>query len=89
MTNAFPAHLGVYSTISLAAKRRLGIPRRESLATLFIIKHNLKFFLSILGFVTGRGGAGLHSPGPALTRGRRGGIFGIIAAPPPSRARPH
>ena len=30
-------------------------------------------------FVTGRGGAGFHSPGPALTRGR-GGIFRVIPA---------
>jgi len=39
-------------------------------------------------FVTGRGGAGFHSAGPALTRGR-GGIFRVIPAPPPPGAYPH
>jgi len=39
-------------------------------------------------FVTGRGGAGFHSPDPALTRGR-GGMFRVIPTPPPSGAHPH
>ena len=38
-------------------------------------------------FVTGRGGAGFHSPDSALTRGR-GGIFRVIPALPPSGAHP-
>jgi len=41
-----------------------------------------------LVFVTGRGGAGFHSQGPALTRGR-GGIFRVIPAPPTPGAHPH
>jgi len=40
-------------------------------------------------FVTGRGGTGFHSPGPALTRGRGGAIFRVITAPPPPGAHPH
>jgi len=36
-------------------------------------------------FVTGQGGAGFHSPEPALTQGR-GGILRVIPAPPPSGA---
>jgi len=39
-------------------------------------------------FVTGRGGAGFHSPDPALKRGR-GGMFRVIPALPPSGAHPH
>jgi len=35
-------------------------------------------------FVTGRGGAGFHSPGPALTTGR-GGYFGGDPRPAPVR----
>jgi len=42
-----------------------------------------------LVFVTGRGGAGFHSPDPALTRGRGGGMFRVIRALPPSGAHPH
>jgi len=38
-------------------------------------------------FVTGRGGAGFHSPDPALARGR-GGMFWVIPALPPSGAHP-
>jgi len=37
-----------------------------------------------LEFVTGRGGAGFHSPGPALTTGR-GGYFGGDPRPAPIR----
>jgi len=53
---------------------------------------NLKWFLVMQAprvvFVTGRGGAGFHSPDPALTRGR-GGMFRVIPALPPSGAHPH
>ena len=57
-----------------------------------------------LVFVTGRGGAGFHSPGPTLTRGAAGwvftpqapplhgaggGISRVIPAPPPPGAHPH
>jgi len=38
-----------------------------------------------LEFVTGRGGAGFHSPGPALTTGRGGGYFGGDPRPAPVR----
>jgi len=38
-------------------------------------------------FVTGRGGAGFHSPGPALTRGR-GGYFSGNPRPAPARGPP-
>jgi len=41
-----------------------------------------------LVFVTGWGGAGFHSPTPALTRGREG-IFPVIPALPPSGAYTH
>ena len=44
--------------------------------------------LICLVFVTGRGGAGFHSPDPALKRGR-GGMFRVIPALPPSGAHPH
>jgi len=39
-------------------------------------------------FVTGRGGAGFHSPDPTLTWGQ-GGWFRVIPAPPPSGVGPH
>jgi len=42
---------------------------------------------SIIVFVTGRGGAGFHSPGPALTRGR-GGYFYGNPRPTPTRGLP-
>jgi len=45
-------------------------------------------FVRRVVFVTGRGGAGFHSPDPALTRGR-GGMFRVISTPPPSGAHPH
>jgi len=38
-------------------------------------------------FVTGRGGAGFHSQGPALTRGR-GGYFSGNPRPTPARGPP-
>jgi len=41
-----------------------------------------------LVFVAGRGGAGIHSPDPALTRGR-GGMCRVIPALPPSGAHRH
>jgi len=41
-----------------------------------------------LVFITGQGGAGFHTPDPALTRGR-GGMFRVITALPPSEAHPH
>ena len=41
-------------------------------------------------FVTGRGGAGFHSPDPALTRGRGGYVSdNPSGSPPPSGLRPH
>jgi len=40
-----------------------------------------------LVFVTGRGGAGYHSPGPALTRSP-GGYFSGIPRPVPIRGPP-
>jgi len=39
-----------------------------------------------LEFITGRGGAGFHSPGPALTMGR-GGYFGGDPRPAPIRGK--
>ena len=42
------------------------------------------WFQSCLEFVTGRGRAGFHSPGPALTTGR-GGYFGGDPRPAPVR----
>ena len=44
----------------------------------------MKIINSGLEFVTGRGGAGFHSPGPALTTGR-GGCFGGDPRPAPVR----
>jgi len=41
-----------------------------------------------LVFITGRGGAGFHTPGSALSS-IRGGYFRVIPAQPPSGAHPH
>jgi len=50
---------------------------------MFVKKKDGKLRLCV-EFVTGRGGAGFHSPGPALTTGR-GGYFGGDPRPAPIR----
>jgi len=72
---AFFTHYAIYSTVATSCSYSGSWYSTASLAWTTFRGAPIQWALRpCLVFVTGRGGAGFHSPGPALTRGR-GGYF--------------